>query len=80
MNHIKTFFLLMVLTGLLLLIGAAVGGEAGLIIAVIFALAVNSGRNWSAPEMNSDRASFEHELCLDQGSGSHSIPSASRST
>jgi heat shock protein HtpX len=69
MNHIKTFFLLMVLTGLLLLIGAAVGGEVGLIIAVIFALAVNS-----------DRTSFEHELCLDQGSGSHSIPLASRST
>lgn len=46
MNHIKTFFLLMVLTGLLLLIGAAVGGQAGLIIALVFALAINFGAYW----------------------------------
>ena len=46
MNHIKTFFLLMVLTGLLLLIGAAVGGQAGLIIALVFALAMNFGAYW----------------------------------
>ncbi len=36
----------MVLTGLLLLIGAAVGGEAGLIIAVILVLAMNFGAYW----------------------------------
>ena len=46
MNHLKTFFLLMVLTGLLLLIGAALGGQAGLIIALVFALAVNFGAYW----------------------------------
>ena len=46
MNHIKTFFLLMVLTGLLLLIGAAVGGQAGLIIALVLALAMNFGAYW----------------------------------
>ena len=46
MNHIKTFFLLMVLTGLLLLIGAAVGGQVGLIIALVFALAMNFGAYW----------------------------------
>ena len=46
MNHIKTFFLLMVLTGLLLLIGAALGGQAGLIIALVFALAMNFGAYW----------------------------------
>ena len=46
MNHIKTFFLLMVLTGLLLLIGAAIGGEVGVVIAVIFALAMNFGAYW----------------------------------
>ena len=46
MNHIKTFFLLMVLTGLLLLIGAAVGGQIGLIIALVFALAMNFGAYW----------------------------------
>ena len=46
MNTIKTFFLLMVLTGLLLLIGAAIGGEVGVVIAVIFALAMNFGAYW----------------------------------
>ena len=46
MNHLKTFFLLMILTGLLLLIGAAVGGQAGLIIALVFALAMNFGAYW----------------------------------
>ncbi len=46
MNHIKTFFLLMVLTGLLLLIGGAVGGQAGLVIALVFALALNFGAYW----------------------------------
>ena len=46
MNHVKTFFLLMVLTGLLLLIGGAVGGQIGLIIALVFALAMNFGAYW----------------------------------
>ncbi|MDE2788185.1 MAG: zinc metalloprotease HtpX [Chloroflexota bacterium] len=46
MNHVKTFFLLMVLTGLLLLIGGAVGGQVGLIIALVFALAMNFGAYW----------------------------------
>ena len=46
MNTIKTFFLLMILTGLLLLIGAAIGGQAGVIIAVIIALAMNLGAYW----------------------------------
>ena len=46
MNHVKTFFLLMALTGLLLLIGGAVGGQIGLIIALVFALAMNFGAYW----------------------------------
>ena len=46
MNTLKTFFLLMVLTGMLLLIGAAIGGQAGLIIALVFALAMNFGAYW----------------------------------
>ncbi len=46
MNHIKTFFLLMVLTGLLLLIGGALGGQIGIIIALVFALAMNFGAYW----------------------------------
>ena len=46
MNHVKTFFLLMVLTGLLLLIGGALGGQVGIIIALVFALAMNFGAYW----------------------------------
>ena len=46
MNTIKTFFLLMILTGLLLLIGAAIGGQAGVVIALVFALALNFGAYW----------------------------------
>lgn len=46
MNTLKTFFLLMLLTGLLLLIGGAVGGQIGIIIAVVIALAMNFGAYW----------------------------------
>ena len=46
MNTIKTFFLLMVMTSLLLLVGAIIGGEAGIILALIFALVMNVGAYW----------------------------------
>ncbi len=46
MNTLKTFFLLMVLTGLLLLVGAMLGGETGVAIALVFALAMNFGAYW----------------------------------
>ena len=46
MNTAKTFFLLMVLTAILLLIGAGFGGEGGVIIAVIFAIVMNFGAYW----------------------------------
>ena len=46
MNTVKTFFLMMVLTAILLLVGTIVGGEAGLIIALVFALIVNFGAYW----------------------------------
>ena len=46
MNTIKTFFLLMVLTGMLLLIGGAIGGQVGIFIALFFALALNFGAYW----------------------------------
>ena len=46
MNTVKTFFLLMVLTGLLLLIGAAIGGEVGIVVALVFAIAMNFGAYW----------------------------------
>ena len=46
MNTLKTFFLLMVLSGMLLLIGGAIGGQVGIIIALFFALAMNFGAYW----------------------------------
>lgn len=46
MNTLKTFFLLMVLSGMLLLIGYGIGGSAGIIIALFFALALNFGAYW----------------------------------
>lgn len=46
MNTLKTFFLLMVLTGMLLMIGGAIGGQAGILIALFFALALNFGAYW----------------------------------
>lgn len=46
MNAAKTFFLLMVLTALLLLLGAGFGGEGGVVLAVILAIAMNFGAYW----------------------------------
>ena len=46
MNLIKTGFLLLVLTGLLLLVGAIIGGEVGIILALGFALILNVGAYW----------------------------------
>ena len=46
MNTLKTFFLLMVLSAMLLLIGGAVGGQVGIIIALFFAIVLNFGAYW----------------------------------
>ena len=51
MNTLKTFFLLMVLSGILVAIGAAVGGTAGIIVALIFALALNFFAYWSSDKI-----------------------------
>lgn len=46
MNTLKTFFLLMLLTGLLLLVGGMIGGQGGIIIALVFALGMNFFAYW----------------------------------
>ena len=46
MNTVKTFFFLMVLTSLLLLVGGLIGGELGIFVAIVFALAMNFGAYW----------------------------------
>ena len=45
-SQLKTVFLLALLTGLLLFIGQAAGGRAGLIIALILALVMNVTSYW----------------------------------
>ena len=46
MNTLKTFFLMMVLSAMLLIVGGAVGGQVGIIIALVFAIAMNFGAYW----------------------------------
>ena len=46
MNTIKTFFLLILLTGVLLVVGAMFGGELGIVMALGFALMLNVGAYW----------------------------------
>jgi heat shock protein HtpX len=50
-NNLKALFLLVLLSGILLLIGGAVGGQSGLIIALIFALAMNIGSYWFSDKL-----------------------------
>ena len=45
-SQLKTFLLLALLSGLILSIGAATGGQDGLVIAGIFALVMNVGSYW----------------------------------
>ena len=46
MNTLKTFFLLILLTGVLLVVGAMFGGELGIVMALGFALMLNVGAYW----------------------------------
>ena len=46
MNYFKTFLLMLVLTGLLIVAGGAIGGEQGMIIALILAAVMNLGTYW----------------------------------
>lgn len=46
MNHVKSALLLATLTALLLVVGQLLGGQAGLTIAIVFALVMNFGSFW----------------------------------
>ncbi len=46
MNHVKTIFLMVILTGILLLLGNLIAGEEGMVIAFIIALAMNFFSYW----------------------------------
>ncbi len=46
MNHFKTFILMLVLTGIFILVGTAIGGRSGAIYAFVFAGLMNFGMYW----------------------------------
>lgn len=46
MNTMKTFLLMAVLTALLMVVGNMIGGQGGIVIAVVFALVMNVGTYW----------------------------------
>ena len=46
MNHVKTIFLMVILTAILLLLGNLIAGEEGMVIAFIIALAMNFFSYW----------------------------------
>jgi heat shock protein HtpX len=46
MNYFKTFLLMLVLTGVLIVAGGAIGGKQGMIIALIIAAIMNLGTYW----------------------------------
>ena len=50
-NNLKALFLIVFLSGILLMIGGLVGGTSGLIIALIFALAMNIGSYWFSDKL-----------------------------
>ena len=56
MNAVKTFFLMMVLTSLILLVGAALGGIEGIFIAFSFAIIMNFGAYWFSDRIASAMA------------------------
>jgi heat shock protein HtpX len=51
MNYFKTFILMLLLTVLLIVAGGLLGGEAGMIIALIFAAVMNLGTYWFSDKM-----------------------------
>ena len=65
MNTLKTFFLMMVMSALLLLVGAILGGVGGIIFAMVVAVVMNFGAYWFsdriALKMTNARAITENE-------------------
>jgi len=51
MNSVKTVLLLGAMTGLMMLIGGALGGQQGLVIAFVFAAIFNFGAYWFSDKM-----------------------------
>ncbi len=50
-NWVKTFVLMAAITGLFIVIGGALGGESGMLIALVFALAMNFFSYWFSDKL-----------------------------
>lgn len=71
-NTLKTTLLLGTLTGLFLLIGSAIGGTGGMIIAFIFAIALNMGSWWFSDKL-ALRMSGAQEASMENFPGLHQM-------
>lgn len=72
MNNVKTVFLLVALTGLLLGIGYAVAGWSGAILAFIISMVMNVGSYWFSDKL-ALRMTGAHEVTPDQEPHLHRI-------
>ncbi|MCS6802743.1 MAG: zinc metalloprotease HtpX [Chloroflexota bacterium] len=61
MNNLKTLLLLALLTGLLIFVGRLVGGVSGMVVAFIFAIAMNFGAYWFSDKI-ALRMAGAHEI------------------
>ncbi len=71
-NNLKTVFLLTLLSGVFLALGLFVGGQVGLIIALVFALAMNIGSYWFSDKL-ALRMTGAKEVTQDQEPRLHKI-------
>ena len=71
-NNLKTVFLLTLLSGVFLALGFFVGGQIGLIVALIFALAMNMGSYWFSDKL-ALRMTGAKEVTQDQEPRLHKI-------
>ena len=72
MNTIKTFVLMLFLTGILILAGGLVGGITGLIVAVVISLVLNFFTYWSSDKL-ALRMAGAHEVSQEQDPELHEI-------
>ena len=72
MNTIKTFVLMLVMSGLLLLAGYFLGGITGIIIALVISLGINFFAYWSSDKL-ALRMAHAHEVSPEQDRDLHQI-------
>jgi heat shock protein HtpX len=71
-NTLKTTVLLATLTGLFVLVGGAMGGQSGMLIAFVFAIAMNMGAYWFSGDI-ALRMAGAHQISREQAPGLYAI-------